>query len=88
MLAVSDVIAPEHLETHTLDPECFAARLTNYGSLFVPAPRDRHLLRQAIGTSHVIYRIGPRVTRADCGWRGSSRSLPPSAAHPTARDSD
>ena len=54
LLRVSDDIAPEHLEVHTADPEWFAARLTNYGSLFIGRHATVTYSDKAIGTNHVL----------------------------------
>ncbi|MGH8926909.1 MAG: histidinol dehydrogenase [Acidimicrobiia bacterium] len=54
LAAVADEIAPEHLEVHTADPEWFAARLTNYGTLFVGRHATVTYSDKAIGTNHVL----------------------------------
>jgi sulfopropanediol 3-dehydrogenase len=54
MVAVSDEIAPEHLEVHTTDPEWFAQRLRNYGTLFVGTHATVTYSDKAIGTNHVL----------------------------------
>jgi sulfopropanediol 3-dehydrogenase len=54
MLAVSDTIAPEHLELQTVDDEWFAARLRNYGSLFIGESATVVYSDKAIGTNHVL----------------------------------
>jgi sulfopropanediol 3-dehydrogenase len=54
MVTVSDDIAPEHLEVHTADPEWFASRLTNYGSLFIGRHATVTYSDKAIGTNHVL----------------------------------
>ncbi|MDH3470933.1 MAG: histidinol dehydrogenase [Acidimicrobiia bacterium] len=54
MVRVSDEIAPEHLEIHTVDPEWFAARLRNYGTLFVGTHATVTYSDKAIGTNHVL----------------------------------
>jgi sulfopropanediol 3-dehydrogenase len=54
MVAVSDQIAPEHLEVQTADPEWFAERLRNYGTLFVGAHSTVTYSDKAIGTNHVL----------------------------------
>ena len=51
---VADDIAPEHLEVHTADPEWFATRLTNYGSLFIGRHATVTYSDKAIGTNHVL----------------------------------
>ena len=54
MVAVSDQIAPEHLEVQTADPEWFAGRLRNYGTLFVGRHATVTYSDKAIGTNHVL----------------------------------
>jgi len=54
MVTVSDEIAPEHLEVHTADPEWFADRLRNYGTLFVGTHATVTYSDKAIGTNHVL----------------------------------
>lgn len=54
MVRVSDEIAPEHLEVHTADPEWFAERLVNYGTLFVGTHATVTYSDKAIGTNHVL----------------------------------
>ncbi len=54
MLKVADDIAPEHLEVHTADPEWFASRLRNYGSLFIGTHATVAYSDKAIGTNHTL----------------------------------
>ncbi len=54
MVQISDEIAPEHLEVHTADPEWFAERLRNYGTLFVGTHATVTYSDKAIGTNHVL----------------------------------
>jgi sulfopropanediol 3-dehydrogenase len=54
MVAVSDDIAPEHLQVQTAEPEWFAERLRNYGTLFVGAHATVTYSDKAIGTNHVL----------------------------------
>ncbi len=54
MVRVTDEIAPEHLQVQTADPEWFASRLTNYGTLFVGAHATVTYSDKAIGTNHVL----------------------------------
>jgi sulfopropanediol 3-dehydrogenase len=54
MLRVSDEVAPEHLEVQTRHPEWFAARLTNYGSLFLGTHATVAYSDKAIGTNHTL----------------------------------
>jgi sulfopropanediol 3-dehydrogenase len=54
MAAVSDRYAPEHLEIQTADPEWFAQRLTDYGSLFIGEQATVAYGDKAIGVNHVL----------------------------------
>lgn len=54
MAEVADNIAPEHLEVQTADPDWFAQRLTNYGSLFIGTHATVTYSDKAIGTNHVL----------------------------------
>jgi sulfopropanediol 3-dehydrogenase len=54
MVTVSDELAPEHLEVQTGDPEWFAERLRNYGTLFVGTHATVTYSDKAIGTNHVL----------------------------------
>lgn len=54
ILRVADDIAPEHLEVQTADPEWFASRLRNYGTLFLGAHATVTYSDKAIGTNHVL----------------------------------
>lgn len=54
MVEVSDQIAPEHLQVQTADPEWFAERLRNYGTLFVGTHATVTYSDKAIGTNHVL----------------------------------
>ena len=52
--AVSDTVAPEHLEVMTENPKEFAQRLRNYGGLFVGARSAEVLGDYGIGPNHVL----------------------------------
>jgi sulfopropanediol 3-dehydrogenase len=54
MVEVSDSYAPEHLELQTGDDDWFAARLTNYGSLFIGEQATVAYGDKAIGVNHVL----------------------------------
>jgi sulfopropanediol 3-dehydrogenase len=54
MVTVSDDIAPEHLQVQTAEPEWFAERLHNYGTLFVGSHATVTYSDKAIGTNHVL----------------------------------
>jgi len=54
MVAVTDEIAPEHLQVQTAEPNWFAERLCNYGTLFVGAHATVTYSDKAIGTNHVL----------------------------------
>jgi len=53
-VAISDGYAPEHLEIHTADPDSFAARLANYGSLFIGEETTVAYGDNSIGTNHIL----------------------------------
>jgi sulfopropanediol 3-dehydrogenase len=53
-LAVANEIASEHVELQTADPDWYAERLTNYGSLFVGPQATVAHGDKAIGTNHVL----------------------------------
>ncbi|MGI9647658.1 MAG: histidinol dehydrogenase, partial [Acidimicrobiia bacterium] len=54
MVTVSEEIAPEHLQVQVADPEWFAERLGNYGTLFVGTHATVTYSDKAIGTNHVL----------------------------------
>ncbi len=53
-IRLSDEYAPEHLELHVAEPEYYAARLRNYGSLFVGPETTVAYGDKAIGTNHIL----------------------------------
>jgi sulfopropanediol 3-dehydrogenase len=53
-VALSDDFAPEHLEVQTRDPDWYAARLRNYGTLFLGEESTVVYSDKAIGTNHVL----------------------------------
>jgi histidinol dehydrogenase len=53
-LAVVDDYAPEHLELHVADPDVFAARVTNAGSIFLGASTPAVVGDYAAGANHVL----------------------------------
>jgi sulfopropanediol 3-dehydrogenase len=53
-LAISEDVAPEHLELQTADDAWFADRLRNYGSLFIGRRATVAYADKAIGTNHVL----------------------------------
>ena len=53
-VAVADEYAPEHLEVQTADPEWFADRLRNYGTLCVGEEATIAFSDKAIGTNHTL----------------------------------
>jgi sulfopropanediol 3-dehydrogenase len=57
-IAVSNGIAPEHLEIQTARDDYYAARLRNYGSLFVGPYSTVAYSDKAIGTNHVLPTMG------------------------------
>ena len=54
MIAYSDEIAAEHLQIHTADPEAMAARLRNYGSLFIGELASVVYSDKCSGTNHTL----------------------------------
>ena len=54
MLAYSDHIAAEHLQVHTRDPHATAARLRNYGSLFIGVAASVVYSDKCCGTNHTL----------------------------------
>ena len=58
MIAVSDRIAPEHLQVHTRDPDAVAARLSSYGSLFVGRLASVVYSDKCCGTNHTLPTMG------------------------------
>jgi sulfopropanediol 3-dehydrogenase len=58
MLAYSDFIAAEHLQVHTRDPHATAARLRNYGSLFIGVDASVVYSDKCSGTNHTLPTMG------------------------------
>lgn len=54
MIACSDEIAAEHLQVHTRDPHGMAARLRNYGSLFIGPLASVVYSDKCAGTNHTL----------------------------------
>ena len=54
MLAYSDHIAAEHLQVHTRDPHATAAKLRNYGSLFIGVSASVVYSDKCCGTNHTL----------------------------------
>ena len=54
MLAYSDSIAAEHLQVHTRDPHATAAKLRNYGSLFIGELASVVYSDKCCGTNHTL----------------------------------
>ena len=54
MVAYSDRIAAEHLQVHTRDPQAMAARLRNYGSLFIGPMASVVFSDKCCGTNHTL----------------------------------
>ncbi len=54
MIACSDLIAAEHLQVHTADPHGLAARLRNYGSLFIGELASVVYSDKCSGTNHTL----------------------------------
>ncbi|HEY9594521.1 MAG TPA: histidinol dehydrogenase [Spirochaetia bacterium] len=51
---LSDDYAPEHLEVHCADPDYYASRLANYGSLFLGEETTVAYGDKTIGTNHIL----------------------------------
>lgn len=58
MIAYSDHIAAEHLQVHTADPHATAAKLRNYGSLFIGQLASVVYSDKCIGTNHTLPTMG------------------------------
>jgi histidinol dehydrogenase/sulfopropanediol 3-dehydrogenase len=58
MIAYSDLIAAEHLQVHTIDPHALAARLSNYGSLFIGTMASVVYSDKCCGTNHTLPTMG------------------------------
>ena len=54
MIAYSDVVAAEHLQIHSEDPHALAARLRNYGSLFIGELASVVYSDKCSGTNHTL----------------------------------
>jgi histidinol dehydrogenase/sulfopropanediol 3-dehydrogenase len=54
MIAYSDFIAAEHLQVHTADPHAMAAKLRNYGSLFIGPMASVVYSDKCCGTNHTL----------------------------------
>ncbi len=58
MIAYSEEIAAEHLQVHTRDAKAFAARLNNYGSLFIGENASVVYSDKCSGTNHTLPTMG------------------------------
>ena len=58
MIAHSDLIAAEHLQIHTKDPHAMAAKLRNYGSLFIGPLASVVYSDKCCGTNHTLPTMG------------------------------
>jgi histidinol dehydrogenase/sulfopropanediol 3-dehydrogenase len=58
MIDFSDHIAAEHLQVHTRDPQATAARLRNYGSLFIGTNASVVYSDKCSGTNHTLPTMG------------------------------
>lgn len=54
MIAYSDLIAAEHLQVHTRDPQATAKKLSNYGSLFIGELASVVYSDKCCGTNHTL----------------------------------
>ena len=74
-VAVSDAIAPEHLEVHAENPDWWHSALGNYGTIFLGADATVAYSDKAIGTNHVLPTRG--AARYTSGlWVGSFLRTP------------
>ena len=74
-VAVSDSMAPEHLEIHTEDPHWWHDALRNYGTIFLGKDATVAYSDKAIGTNHVLpTRAAARYTSGL--WVGSFLKTP------------
>jgi len=58
MLAYSDRVAAEHLQVHTRDAHATAAKLRNYGSLFIGTLASVVYSDKCCGTNHTLPTMG------------------------------
>jgi histidinol dehydrogenase/sulfopropanediol 3-dehydrogenase len=58
MIRYSDQVAAEHLEVHTADPHATAAKLRNYGSLFIGENASVVYSDKCVGTNHTLPTMG------------------------------
>ncbi len=58
MFRYSDYVAAEHLEVHTADPHASAAKLRNYGSLFIGRNASVVYSDKCVGTNHTLPTLG------------------------------
>ncbi len=57
-IAVSDEVAPAHLEVHATDPRTCLGRLKNYGSLYLGEETAVVFSDKVIGTNHILPTFG------------------------------
>lgn len=70
MIALSDRLAPEHLEIMTRDPDALAARVTHFGAAFIGAASAEVAGDYGAGPNHVLPTGG--AARSACGlWVGT-----------------
>ena len=58
MIAYSDFVAAEHLQVHTADAHGLAAKLRNYGSLFIGENASVVYSDKTVGTNHTLPTMG------------------------------
>jgi histidinol dehydrogenase/sulfopropanediol 3-dehydrogenase len=58
MIAYSDIVAAEHLQVHTSDSHAVAAKLRNYGSLFIGKLASVVYSDKNCGTNHTLPTMG------------------------------
>ncbi len=57
-LTAAESLASEHVEVHTVDPDLYLERLTNYGSLFLGPETTVAYGDKTIGTNHILPTAG------------------------------
>lgn len=58
MIAYTDFVAPEHLQVHSENPHDLAAKLKNYGSLFIGEEASVVFSDKCCGTNHTLPTMG------------------------------
>lgn len=58
MIGYSDLVAAEHLQVHSADPQALARKLRNYGSLFIGELASVVYSDKCCGTNHTLPTMG------------------------------